>query len=286
MKSIKSLEVFNHQRLVLGEGPISFGINNENVAWVDILGRKVVQQNLVSHESSTLEIDSHVSFVIPQDNGGFLLGTNPSITRDGNPGFTLSRTARDLEPTRWNDAKVGPGGELWLGTITYAESLGAAALYRWQPSENFPEKIFDGTTVSNGMAWSRDNKKMYFIDSPSRTLHVFPYSEGQITGEPEKVQLPEEYGYPDGMCIDSEDGLWIAFWMGSAVRRFDARNNFKVTHIIQTPVERTTSCVFAGADLQYLIITTAHMNLPKAPEMDGKTFIFETNIAGSPTSCI
>jgi sugar lactone lactonase YvrE len=30
-----------------------------------------------------------------------------------------------------------------------------------------------------------------------------------------------ESGLPDGMCIDSEDKLWVALWGGSGVARFD-----------------------------------------------------------------
>jgi len=63
MKSIKSLEVFNHQRLVLGEGPISFGINNENVAWVDILGRKKVLTDGVAAINQDICTVNHVCTV-------------------------------------------------------------------------------------------------------------------------------------------------------------------------------------------------------------------------------
>jgi sugar lactone lactonase YvrE len=42
---------------------------------------------------------------------------------------------------------------------------------------------------------------------------------------------------------------------GSAIRRYDTRNNFTLTHEIKVPATRTTSCAFAGKNLDQLIIT-------------------------------
>jgi sugar lactone lactonase YvrE len=85
------------------------------------------------------------------------------------------------------------------------------------------------------------------------------------------------------MAIDSEDGLWIAFYAGSAVRRYDARNGFKQTHEIKVPAARTTSCTFAGPSLSQLIITTAHKNEPDTTVDDGRTYICEPGFTGTPT---
>lgn len=284
MKSNISIEIFNHERLKLGEGPIAYGTNNEHIAWVDILGQKVLKQELSSSAASIENMGCDVSFLIPQSDGGLLLGSNPTIKSETNTDISISRHKIDSEPTRWNDAKVGPSGELWLGSMSYAETSGAAALYRWRSGDLFPQKQIGGTTVSNGLAWSSDKSKMYFIDSPTQSLQVFSYAEGEILGKVEVFNFSQEYGYPDGLCIDSEDGLWVAFWMGSAVRRFDTKQGFKETHIINTPAARTTSCVFAGANLDKLIITSAHMDDPTASESAGKTFICEPGVIGTPTS--
>jgi sugar lactone lactonase YvrE len=86
------------------------------------------------------------------------------------------------------------------------------------------------------------------------------------------------------MCIDSEDGLWVAFYNGSSVRRYDTRNNFAMTHEIKVPALRTTSCAFAGKNLEKLIITSAERNNPTSTADDGRTFICETGFAGVATT--
>ena len=87
---------------------------------------------------------------------------------------------------------------------------------------------------------------------------------------------------PDGMCVDSEDGLWIAFWDGSEVRRYDEK--YKLSERIQLPVSYTTSCAFVGKNLDQLVITTAHNNeMGKHPQA-GMTFICHPGIKGKSTT--
>jgi sugar lactone lactonase YvrE len=95
--------------------------------------------------------------------------------------------------------------------------------------------------------------------------------------------VPEgDSGLPDGMSIDAEDGLWVAFWGGSVVRRFD--KDFTITAEINIPTPFVTSCVFAGPELDTLIITTAHNGEADAPPRAGMTFICKPGVKGVVTN--
>lgn len=56
------------------------------------------------------------------------------------------------------------------------------ALYRDEPNSNKLDKEISNTTVSNGLIWSKDNKILYFIDSPTRKIVAYDYNleEGTI----------------------------------------------------------------------------------------------------------
>jgi gluconolactonase len=192
----------------------------------------------------------------------------------------IERNEIDSEPMRWNDAKVAPNGDLWLGTMGYAEINPVAALYRMKSGSRTVEKIIPGVTVSNGVAWSMDFATMYYIDSPTRTLQAFNFNNGEISNGRVVARFPDSYGYPDGMSGDVEGGLWISFWLGSAVRRFDSLNEFRMTEVIETPVSRTTSSTFAGKNLETLIITTAHKNDPDESMEAGMVFIAHPGVRG------
>lgn len=38
------------------------------------------------------------------------------------------------------------------------------------------EPILPGVTISNGLAWSENGTKMYYIDSPTRQIALFDYN--------------------------------------------------------------------------------------------------------------
>jgi sugar lactone lactonase YvrE len=125
---------------------------------------------------------------------------------------------------------------------------------------------------------------MFYIDSPTRSLQAFDFDNGEISNGRVATRFPDHYGYPDGMSADVEGGLWISFWLGSAIRRFDSFNEFRMTEVIDIPVKRVTSSTFAGKNLDTLIITTAHKNDPTEPIEAGMVFITNPGVSGIPIS--
>ena len=62
------------------------------------------------------------------------------------------------------------------------------------------------------------------------------------------------------LCVDTDGGIWAAVWGTGEVRRYRPDGRLDVT--IELPVSQPTSCVFAGADLDVLVITSARRGLP------------------------
>jgi len=133
----------------------------------------------------------------------------------------------------------------------------AGALYRFDPDTSI-HKMVDGVGTSNGIVWSADKTKMYYIDTPTRQVMGYDYDNetGAISHPKVAVEIPEGAGYPDGMTIDEEDNLWVALWGGSAVVCFNPENG-ELVRKIEVPAKNVTSCAFGGNDLGTLYITTA-----------------------------
>jgi gluconolactonase len=281
-----SVELFDKRQCTLGEGPVSLGDDHSEVQWVDIEGKKVLSRNLETGKASEYSVAELVGFVIPTESGKSLLGTKTGpILYDGNQ-FTpfASRNETDVTPMRWNDAKVSPDGDLWLGSMALSEEAGYGSFYRLDGESKELKKMLSGTGISNGLAWSSDKKTFYYIDTLTFGIEAFDYHEREVSNRRMVISCDTQYGFPDGMCIDSEDGLWVAFYNGSAIRRFDTHNNLIQTHEINVPALRTTSCAFAGKNLEKLIITTAERNSPTSTSNDGQTYICETGFAGVATT--
>ena len=278
-----AVEVFDDRRCWLGEGPSSSGTNNNYVQWVDILNGKVLSKNIETNKTSEYKMEDHVGFAIPRNNGGDVLGTaNGPVLRNIEGEISkLPGREKDEFKSRWNDAKVSYTGDLFLGTLSYDLVPKASGLYRISQDGSEIKKIVSEVTLANGLDWSVDNQTFYFIDSLEHCVDAFSYDGVNITDRRTVIKFNENE-IPDGMCVDSEDGLWIAFWDGSEVRRYDEK--YKLSERIELPVSYTTSCAFAGKDLDQLIITTAHNNeIAKHPQA-GMTFICSPGIKGKKTT--
>ena len=64
---------------------------------------------------------------------------------------------------------------------------------------------------------------------------------------------------PDGLTVDDEGGIWVAWWGGGAVSRYAPDGTLLAT--VGLPVERPTSCAFGGPDRATLFVTTARDGL-------------------------
>jgi len=278
-----AVEVFDDRRCWLGEGPTATGENNNYVQWVDILNGKVLSKNIETNKISEYKMEEHVGFAIPRTNGGDVLGTaNGPVLRNTEREFTkLPGRETDKAKSRWNDAKVSYTGDLFLGTLSYDLVPKASGLYRISKDGSEIKKIISEVTLANGLDWSVDNQTFYFIDSLEHCVDAFSYDGKEITDRRTIIKFNENE-IPDGMCVDSEDGLWIAFWDGSEVRRYDEK--YKISERIGLPVSYTTSCAFAGKNLDQLVITTAHNNETGKHPQSGMTFICHPGIKGKTTT--
>jgi|TARA_B100001093_G_scaffold438569_1_gene438036 sugar lactone lactonase YvrE len=118
---------------------------------------------------------------------------------------------------------------------------------------------------------------MYHIDTPKLAVHSYDYDiiKAEICN-PRVAIDTKMHGYessPDGMTIDSEGMLWVAFCHGGCVVRFDPLEN-KELQRIDLPCIETTSCTFGGDNLDRLFVTTGIK--PNLVEADaGKIFVVD-----------
>jgi gluconolactonase len=290
-----AVEVFDSRRNQLGEGPTATGPKNNHVQWCDIYGQYIRSKDLITGQTSEYQTTEPVGFQIPRTTGGDILGTaNGPILRDLNKNLTQLPTRQDADGfadkhvLRWNDAKVSPDGYLFLGSMAYENQSNEGAFYRLSKDGKNLKRLFGEVGISNGMDWSTDLTKMYYIDTLTMKVEVFDYNEGEISNRRSLVQIKDGMGYPDGMCADANDNIWVAFWLGSAVRCFDGRSG-ELLEEIKLPVQKVTSCCFAGEKLDQLIITTAvgnpgeSMDLNEYPQA-GFIFIASAGVTGKKTT--
>jgi sugar lactone lactonase YvrE len=276
-------EVFDDRRCDLGEGP-HCDERTGRMWWVDVFGRRILWRDLSSGERGALSTPAHVSAAVPRRSTG-LVACLPQGARLVAPDGRISPLV-DFPPSpegwptlRSNDAKADPRGRLWLGTMAYDETPGAGALYRLDPGGTLVRVVPD-VTISNGLGWSPDGSTMYYVDTPTRRIDTFAYdmAAGEL-GE-RRVFAAVDRGFPDGLCVDAEGGVWVALWNGSAVRRYAPDGHLDRTVELPTPL--VTSCAFAGDGFATLVVTTAAHGRPD-DDAAGLTYAYVPgDVVGTP----
>jgi sugar lactone lactonase YvrE len=255
-----SVEVYVAAQAALGEGPC-WDPGLGTLVWLDILGREV---HVGDRTYTTPDL---VGAAVPRRGGGLVLALGTRFaTLDLEDGAlrTLARVPADPALVRMNDGKTDPAGRFWAGTMALDGVRGRGALYRLDPDAT-PTEVLAPVSVSNGIGWSPDATHMFFVDSPTRTIVRFGYEveRGALGRRSLLVDTSGFAGMPDGLAVDADGNVWVAFWDGAAVRCFSGTNGALLDEI-RLPVTRPTSCAFGGADLATLLITTARTGLPDA----------------------
>jgi sugar lactone lactonase YvrE len=247
---------------VLGEGPV-WVPRESALFWVDIKGLKIfrldVRGNLAEWPTPV-----RVGSLAPRKSGGFIGGTEDGIAAiDPEAGRfdILFNPEEDRPGNRFNDGKLDRQGRFWAGTMDDGEREAGGSLYRIDDDLSW-HTVDRGYRVTNGPAFSPDGKLMYHNDSARQLTYVFDLTDGQPANRRVFLQFKEGEGFPDGMTVDAEGCLWIAFWDGWCVRRYSPAGEWLET--VRMPVARPTSCAFGGLDLDQLYITSASIGLDEA----------------------
>ncbi len=272
----------------LGEGPL-WHTERNSIFWVDIEGKKFFEYNFKDQAVVCRKLDYRVSFIVQDNDDNLVLGLEGGIAKYNLETETLTwlvNVEKERIKHRCNDGKVDSMGRLWLGTLHMDFEKGAGSLYSLKENLELQKKI-SSLTIANGLAWSLDNSRLFFIDSPERKVQSFLFDEttGHLEFEKDVIHIPESLGTPDGMTIDEEGMLWIAHWGGFGVYRWNPKNGELLTKI-EIPVPNVSSCAFGGEDLDHLFITTARQDLSEQELKDypasGDVFYVKLPVKGKP----
>ena len=244
---------------LLGEGP-QWVVRDQAMWWVDIKGRKLFR--LKDGALTDWDTPMRLGSIIPREAGGFIAGTDQGITAvDVEAGRfdVLFNLEADRATNRFNDAKVDRIGRLWLGTMDDEESQASGAFYR-VTADLSCNRVDDGYRITNGPAFSPDGETVYVNDSALQRTYVCAVeNDGSLAAKRVLRQFGEGEGYPDGMTVDAEGCLWIAFWGASCLRRLSPEG--EILREVGLPVSQPTSPAFGGPELDRIYVTSARIGL-------------------------
>ena len=254
----RTLELLLQARAEVGEGPV-WDVGRGVLWWVDITAGIVHRYEPRRAVDTPFPVGSAVGSVALRADGSLLLALADRLAvmsaDDGQVSDLLGLPASDPS-IRCNDGKCDPAGRFWVGRMAFDGSAGQGSLLRVDGDLTITGR-FSGLAIPNGLGWSLDGERMYFLDSMWREIREFEYdvASGAMGDGRSLASFPDDRSVPDGMTVDSEGYLWVAKWGGGCVMRLAPDG--EVVGRLSLPVSQVTSCTFGGDDLGDLYITSA-----------------------------
>ena len=114
-----------------------------------------------------------------------------------------------------------------------------------------------GLPTGRAIAFSPDDRTMYFADTPLHTIWAFDFDidAGAISNQCVFAELTARKGLPDGSCVDAEGFLWNAEFAGKRLTRYAPDGRFEST--VELPVTSPTCCCFGGDTLDTLYVVSS-----------------------------
>ncbi|GGH03783.1 regucalcin-like protein [Parapedobacter pyrenivorans] len=267
MNGTSNWQVVLTEFCTLGESPV-WDDRLQRILWVDIIEGHV-------HEWYTAA-RRHVMTHFPVKIGAIALIDDGAVIAASDEGFVfldlrnrgvkrITDPESRLADNRFNDGKCDAVGRFWAGTMDEVTGKkGAGSLYSLDKDGRATRRV-NNVTCSNGLAWSLDHQTLFYIDTGTHQVQAFDFEleTGRIANPRAVIDIPESEGWPDGMTIDAAGMLWIAFWGGWKVARWNPYTGEKLSEI-KLPVAQITSCTFGGKNLKDLYITSANIGLTDA----------------------
>lgn len=280
---------------LLGEVP-NWDVRTRRLWFIDGLGGTLMSCDADGGTLASWDMGCVIGSYALRENGGVIVALETGLHRfDPESGvFTLiAHPEAGKEGVRLNDGRVDARGRFVVGSLDMGSLDGARApdssggtLYRLDRDLSL-HVLAQGITISNGIAWSPDDRTFYFADCMIDRIYAYDWDADSGIPSNRRIFAETEKGaIPDGACVDAEGGYWFVV-NGAATGIGEVRRiapDGSLDRVITMPVACPTSLCFGGPDLDVLYVTT--MNMPtvaKASPHDGALFaIHGTGARGLP----
>lgn len=248
--------------------------------WVDMLAGDVMHRQDDGGIRRIASGSKVVACVRPRSGGGSVLAVEKGFALEAADG-----TIDQLPPLwegdiRMNEGAIAPDGSFLCGSMAYSQQTGAASMWRLHPSGDVT-KLFGDLTISNGLAFTDDGTRAYYVDTPTGRVDLFDWDDeaGLVERRP-FADLAGIEGHPDGLTLDGEGNVWVSLFAGSGVLGLDGDGSIAAR--IEVGARQVTACTFGGQNRSTLYITTSREGLADDDDPQaGSLFAVTPGVQGS-----
>jgi sugar lactone lactonase YvrE len=251
--------------MLLGESPV-WHPEEAALYWIDIADRAVHRFYPASQAHDVWPLPSEPGCIARSAIGGMIVAmrSGVAILNTTNGSLTpLLDAPYDVTRMRFNDGRCDAAGRLWTGTLYEPRDQPLGSLFCIERCTI--RDAGNPVTVSNGVAFSSDNRTLYHADTTAHRIMAYDFdvTTGAIGSSRVFHQFSTDKshnygGRPDGAAVDSENAYWCAMYEGGRILRLSPSG--EILREIVLPVRCPTMIAFGGPDLRTLFVTTARHN--------------------------
>lgn len=268
----------------LGEGPV-WDDARQRVWWVDSEAGEVFRGRL---DGDRLEVEwqrsmgEKVGCVTPAEDGGLLVaGERQVLVLDAAGEHRGSiRLIPDDVDSRLNDGTVDPAGRFLVGSIRCDDRAEQECVWSIDADRSV-RTVLTGVTVSNGIGFSPNGTTMYHVETRPGAVRAFDYDVERGTASGQRTVL-DCGGTPDGLAVDADGRLWVAFFGEGVVRCLTPDGN--VVDEVRVTAPHVTCPEFVGATRKRLLIASARFRMTAEAlaewPMSGGVFVTDAPVPG------
>lgn len=274
-------------RAILGENPLWDDLAGCLFS-IDCMGKVLFRHDMARRRDEEWQLGRVPGSLALRESGGLLLANRQGLAftaADSGMLAEISTPGIDFSKEIFNDGKCDKRGRFWVGTMDRNVKEAVGGLFRLETDGRLL-RMDSGITLANGIAWSPNDRTMYFCDSRPGRIWAYDYNldRGEITNRRVFVDFAGRRGRPDGCTVDAEGGLWVAEIGAGQVVCFDPAG--REAQAVKLPVSKPTSVTFGGVALQTLFITSMRYGLTEeelaAEPLAGRVFAVDVDVKGLP----
>jgi sugar lactone lactonase YvrE len=266
-----------------------WSVREQALYWTDNLGECIHRLDSESGRGQRIALGRNVMAIGLRAGAGLVLALAKHLAfyEPGGELELIMSVEQDQPRNRFNDAKVDRRGRYWAGTMNDVDwDKPSGSLYRVDTGLEL-SRLQGAVVCANGLGWSPDNRTFYFCESFRYAIFVYDFDPDAGVPSARRMFATVDHGsggFPDGLTVDAEGGVWSAQNGAGRVVRYAPDG--EVTHEVEVPVPQPTSCMFGGPDLDVLYITTSRQNMTPQQlgryPLSGSVFALRPGLSGLP----
>ncbi|MEA2077880.1 MAG: SMP-30/gluconolactonase/LRE family protein [Candidatus Marinimicrobia bacterium] len=196
--------------------------------------------------------DKHGNLYICEYGKGSIL----RLSAEGELQTLVDKDYNGIRFNRPNDIAVSQAGMIYFtDPKSYDTKVYDGRLFRTDPNTGKTTWLIEGLQFPNGLCFSPDGKTLYIGESVNKNILQISHGVGILDT---LITLPGGNQDPDGMDVDVEGNLYIAYFGGGKI--FVVSPEGKLLASLDTPGKKPSNLEFGGEDMKTLYISECETN--------------------------